>query len=105
MVKNRSRDQGKFLIRFSEQTRKDLDRAVAGSGRTMTAEIVARLGWSFEEERRSSEGAASFREYAARDALSQAEAAIGVLEKELAELKAKIVATKSQLAASRLLKL
>jgi superfamily II RNA helicase len=71
----------------------------------MTAEIVARLGWSFEEERRSSEGAASFREYANRDALTQAEAAIDALEKELAELKAKIIATKSKFAASRLLKL
>lgn len=105
MVKSRSRDLGKLIIRLPEGMREMIDDAIKESERTITDEVVARLGWSFEEEKRSLQSKASFREYAGRSALAQMEAEIKNLEKELGELRAKIGSTKSKFAATRLLKL
>ena len=105
MVKTRSRDQGKFLVRLPDDMLQTIRRRAAEADRTMTDEVIARLGWSIEEEKRSPEGKVSFQEYASRSALAQMEVEIRGLERELSELKAKIVSTKSKFAATRLLKL
>lgn len=44
-----SQTQDKFIVRLPDGMREQISEAAAANNRSMTAEIVARLAWSFEQ--------------------------------------------------------
>jgi hypothetical protein len=78
-----------FKVRVSQDLRRQIEHAAKANGRTMNAEIVARLTWAFEHDNPSPDVAAKvLRVTGSGDVVEQRLAALEAQVRELTEMHA-----------------